>query len=85
MKKLATSGVLACTNLLLVAVIYGLIDGWIVSAIQFVIIPAVLLATVACALTDLLRRKTRLQSVIALVLSAPIAFMYSVWQGWIRP
>jgi hypothetical protein len=82
---LATSELLACTNLLLVGVIYGFIDGPIVSAIQFVVIPAVLLATVVSAARDFLDPMTRLHSAVALALSVPVGFMYFVWHGWISP
>jgi hypothetical protein len=83
-KRVAISGVLACTNLVLVGAIYGFISGRIVSAVQFVIIPVVLLATVASAARDFLRPGTRLQSVVALALSVPVGFIYLVWGGWIR-
>jgi hypothetical protein len=84
-KKLAPSEVLACTNLLLVAAIYGFLGGRIVTAIQFIIIPSVLLATVASAARDFIYPKLRLHSAAALALSAPVAFMYFVWRGWILP
>jgi hypothetical protein len=58
-KKWATSEVLACTNLLLVAAIYGFLGGRIVTAIQFIIIPIVLLATVASAARDFIYPKSR--------------------------
>lgn len=82
---LAISEVLACTNLLLVAAIYGFIGSWIVRATQFVIIPVVLLATLTFAARDLFRPETRLQSVVALALSVPVGFMSLVWHGWISP
>ena len=84
-ERVAISEVLACTNLLLVGAIYVFISGPIVSAVQFVIIPVVLLATVASAARDFLRPRTRLQSAVALALSVPVGFMYLVWGGWIRP
>ena len=83
--QLAISEVLACANLLLVGAIYGFIGGRIVGAIQFVIVPVVLLATVAFATKDFLHPKTRLHSAVALALSVPVGFMYFVWHGWILP
>jgi hypothetical protein len=82
-KRLAISVVLACVNLALVGAIYGFISGRTVSAAQFVLIPVVLLSTVASAAWDFLRPRTRLQSVVALLLSVPVGFMYLVWHGWI--
>ena len=78
-ERLAISIVLACTNLLLVGAIYPFISGRIVGATQFVFIPVVLLATVASAVRDFLRPRTRLQSAVALALSVPVGFMYLVW------
>jgi hypothetical protein len=65
--------------------IYGQIGGRIVTAIQFIIIPIVLLATVASAARDFIYPKSRVHSAAALALSAPVAFMYFVWRGWILP
>jgi len=81
-KRMALSEVLACTNLLLVGAIYRFIGCRIVSAIQFVIIPLILLATVAAAARDFFHPSTRLHSAVALVLSVPVGFLYFVWHGW---
>ena len=83
--KLATSEVLALTNLLMVGAIYGQISGRIVSAIQFVIIPVTLLATVASAVRDFLHPRTRSHSAVAIALSVPVGFIYFVWHGWVSP
>ena len=83
--RFAVSEVLAVANLFLTAAIYPFIAGRIVSTIQLVIIPVVLVATVGFAARGLFHPKTRLHSAVALVLSLPVAFLYFVWRGWIRP
>ena len=88
--KLTNSEVLSCGNLVSVALIYGfamngVLNGRIVFAIQFVVIPGLLLATALCSLREFAEPRTRLQSMVALVLSLPVAFLYSVWHGWISP
>lgn len=83
--RFAISEVLALANLLLTAAIYPFITGRIVSTIQLVIIPVVLVATAGFGAKELLHPKTRLHSMVALVLSLPVAFLYFVWRGWIRP
>jgi Sec-independent protein secretion pathway component TatC len=90
MNKLVISEVLAGVNLLVVIVLflcvrYVPLDHPMFTATQFVIIPALLIATIAFAVRDFLRTSTRVQSLAALVLSVPVGFIYSVWQGWIAP
>ncbi len=89
MKKLTTSLVLACANLVLLGV--GYLDNWkhIVpehlpraisgwpAAISLVVIPFLVLVTLGFAIRDLVRPGNRWQGAIALLLAAPIAVIYS--------
>ncbi|HVP63899.1 MAG TPA: hypothetical protein VMT82_03325 [candidate division Zixibacteria bacterium] len=85
MKKVAISEVLAVVNLVLVCVLYRHIGDSIANAIQFVIIPVLILATVVFSVRDLSHSGTRFHALVALVLSIPVVFIYFVWRGWIAP
>ena len=90
MKKLTTSVVLACANLVVVGV--GYLDNWkhIVpehlprafsgwpGAISLVVIPFLVLATLGFAIRDLVRPGNRWQGALAVVLALPIAFIYTM-------
>jgi hypothetical protein len=74
MKTLATSVLVACGNLLLTAC--ALVFGYtrladLAIAIEMVVLPALLLATAAFVIRDLLRPATRLSAVVAVILSLP--------------
>jgi hypothetical protein len=93
MKRVATSIVLACANLVLVGLGYVLafVDSWkhvlpeelpapislLPGLIVFVVIPLLGLATVVIAIKDLFRAGTRWQAVIACILFIPVAIIYS--------
>lgn len=91
MKKLSTSLILACGNLVLVGL--GYLDNWkhisvpehlprAISlwpgVISLVVIPFLVLATLGFAIRDLVRPGNRWQGIVALVLSVPIGVMYSM-------
>jgi hypothetical protein len=91
MKRLTTSTVLACANLVLVS--FGYLDNWkhilipehLPRAISlwpevvgFVVIPFLVLATLGLAIRDLFRPGVRGQAVIALILTGPIFYIYFV-------
>jgi hypothetical protein len=91
MKKLTTSLILACGNLVLVGL--GYLDNWkhisvpehlprAISlwpgVISLVVIPFLVLATLGFAIRDLVRPGNRWQGILALVLSVPIGVMYSM-------
>lgn len=90
MKKLAISVILAALNLLLIGV-YFLASwrkvgccGWGSpgNIILLAVVPVVLLASVIFIVRDLIRPPTRLQAILALVLSVPSAVMvFSIHLG----
>jgi hypothetical protein len=90
MKKLAISVILASLNLLLIGV-YFLASwrkvgccGWGSpgNILLLAVVPVVLLASVIFIVRDLIRPPTRLQAILALVLSVPSALMvFSVHLG----
>jgi hypothetical protein len=90
MKRLTTSLILACANLVLVGL--GYLDNWkhisvpehlprAISlwpgVISLVVIPFLVLATLSFAIRDLVRPGNRWQGVLALVSAVPIAVIYS--------
>jgi hypothetical protein len=83
LKNLATSIVLAATNLVLIGIAFlGRLShigccqlGSPSSVIGMVIVPILLLLTFAFLIRDVFRRATRLQGFIALVLSIPSAIL----------
>jgi hypothetical protein len=85
MKKLAISVVLASLNLLLIGLYFlaswkhvGCCDfGTPGNVVLLAIVPVVLLACVIFIVRDLIRPPTRLQALLALVLSIPSVIMVS--------
>lgn len=90
MKRLTTSLILACTNLVFVGL--GYLDNWkhilvpehlprAISTwpgvLSLVVIPFLVLATLGFAIRDVVRPGNRWQGVLALLLAAPIAVIYS--------
>ena len=87
MKKVSTSIILASTNLALLG--FGYLDNWLdisrhlparisilPMAIAFAVIPPLFLFTVIVAIADLFRGH-RWQGTLGLILSIPIAIIYS--------
>jgi hypothetical protein len=90
MKKLALSVILACLNLLLIGLYFlgswkhvGCCDwGSPGNIILLAVVPVVLLASLVFIVRDLIRATTRLQAILALVLSVPSAIMvFSIHLG----
>ena len=90
MKKLTLSVVLACLNLLLIGLYFlgswkhvGCCDlGSPGNIILLAVVPVVLLASLVFIVKDLIRATTRLQAILALVLSVPSAVMvFSIHLG----
>ena len=83
MKKMAISVVLACLNLLLIGLSF--LGRWThigccslgspANVLAMVVIPVVLLASLVFVVRDLIRPPTRLQALLALVLSIPSAIL----------
>ena len=83
MKKLAISVVLACLNLLVIGLYF--LGRWThigccslgspANVLAMAVAPVVLLASLVFIVRDLIRPPTRLQAILALVLSVPSALL----------